>query len=172
MQLRVGHERRKRVGELPEHAAQLVGPQPEVIVTEQRVIRALALFSDAPRIGAGELHVALQRGRESAEVILFARDPPALLPVGARAGKLGGKLFWNTTSPLPVATCDAHDVAIEIIELRPIELGQPAADVLGGAALMRDAGQGAKLLSPSLRALLRHHHQLIPADQHLDTGEV
>ena len=93
-------------------------------------------------------------------------------PVSACASELGGKLFGHTARTLPVTTRDAHDVAIQLVKRVTVELAQPASYVLGGGALVREAGKRALLLGPCRGAFLRHHHELIPTEQHLEMGEI
>ncbi len=54
----------------------------------------------------------------------------------------------------------------------PLELVQPLADLGRGGALVREARQRPELLGAAGRALGGHHHELVPAEQHLDGVEV
>jgi len=62
------------------------------VVGEQRLIWPAIAFGEAFAVCPRELHVSLQRGREGGEVIVGARQPPALLSCDIRPGAFGGEL--------------------------------------------------------------------------------
>ncbi len=171
-QLSLGHQRRQCLGQLPEDTTEVVGPQPEVIVAKQPVIRTLTLARNALTVSTRQLDITLQSRHKSVEIVPLSRELPTLVPLGAGPSQLSGEVVGNATGPLPVAPRDPHDVAIDLIERRAGQLGQPSSDLLGGAALMGDTSQRSELLSPYWRALLRHHHPLIPVEQHLHATQV
>ena len=98
---RLGDERRQRLAEPAEDAAQLVGAQAEVVLVEQGVVRAHRV--EARGVRARELDVAPQRWHEGAEVARRARGVPRLLSLGGGLRALDGQLVGNPPHPVPVA---------------------------------------------------------------------
>ncbi len=141
---------------------------------EQPLVAALAVLRHALAVGARKLDVALQRRDERREVIVSPRQLPALLPVGLGTGAFDRELVGHAPRALPVAARDAHEVAIELVEVRcrGIDLLEPLADLRAGGALVGEARERSKLVRARRRAGGGHHHQLIPAGEHLDGAEI
>jgi hypothetical protein len=95
---------------------------------------------------------------------------PALLALRAGLRELGGKLDRNAPRALPVAPREAHDVRVEAVERRVVELGQPFADLFARRAFVRQPRERAELLRARRRTLGGHHHELIPRGEHLYRG--
>ncbi len=150
--------------------------QPEVEVAQQPLIAALAILGHAFAICARELHVSLERRHERREVVVGARALPALLAVGLRTCALDGKLVGDAARALPVAARQAHDVAIQLIERRAslaasISSSQSPISLAVARSCVRRASVPS-CCARAGRALGGHHHELIPAAQHPDRGEI
>ena len=166
------HQWGEGLGEGPEKPAQLIGPQPEIVVPEQSLIRAGALVGDAAAVLPGQRHVALQRRREHREVVGRPRRLPLLLTVRGAPGELGSELVRYAPSPLPVPPREPDDVGLEPLELGPVELVQPFAELLVARAFVVHPGDRGDLLRACPGTVGGHHHQLVPAEQHLHAFEV
>src|SRR3984885_820038 len=68
-QLSFGHQGGQCLGQLSEDATQVVGPQPEVIVAKQTVIRTLTLARNALAARTRQLDVTLQSRRKGVEIV-------------------------------------------------------------------------------------------------------
>ena len=165
-------ERRQRRTEGAEQLPQHRGLQAEVVLGQQLLIWAGAALCQALSVLAREPHVALERGREACEIIVRPRAPPALLALGVGPGALGGEIRRYAARSLPLPSRHAHDVAVEIAQLRDLESGQPFPDLLAGRAFVRELRQRTQLVGPGLRAPARHHHQLIPRREHVQRTQV
>ena len=114
-----------------------------------------------------------QRRRERAKSSAARASASSPGPRRSRAGELGSELIRHPPRALPVAPREAHDVAVEALE-RALRRARPAT----GRAPRRGARSWVRRASvPSCcaraaRALGGHHHELVPAQQHLDAVEV
>src|SRR5437764_1693719 len=143
-------ERRQRSTEGAEQLPQYRGLQAEVVLGQQLLIWAGAALCQALSVLAREPHVALERGREACEIIVRPRAPPALLALGVGPGALGGEIRRYAARSLPLPSRHAHDVAVEIAQLRNLESGQPFPDLLAGRAFVRELRQRTQLVGPGL----------------------
>ncbi len=113
---RLADEWRERICERPEDMSQLLASQPEVVVVEQRLIRALLAVGETVAIGPRKLHVAFQCGCERGEVVVCAGALPNVLALRTRLGEFHSQLFRYAPHSLPVAAREPHYVAIQLAE--------------------------------------------------------
>ncbi len=165
-------QRGEALRERSEQHAQVLCAQTEVVVVQQGLIGALPLRREAFAVGACQLHVALEVRSEGGEIVRFASHAPALLPLGGSERDLRCQIGGYASGTLPVATGDAHHVAIDFAQIVSVELLQPLAELLGGRPLVGQPGQRAELMPPPCRARGGHHHQLIPGGEHLQGRQV
>ncbi len=159
--------------ERPEHTPQLGCAQPEVVVAEQPLVAALALLATHSPYARASSTLRSSAGANAAKSSFARAMLPALLAVGARSRALDRELFRHAARALPVAARQAHDVAIELVERPP---PRRAASISSShspisAAVARSWVRRASVPSCCARAgaaLGGHHHQLVPAGEHLD----
>jgi len=144
-----------------------------VEVGEQRVVGPGEAV-EAGGVGARQLDVALQRGRELREVVLRARDLPDVLTGRGRLRQLGGQLARDALAAVVAAARDAQQVAVDLSQLvgDALQLVEPAADLVGRPEVVVQARERPELVGARLAPGARHHRALVPGGEVAEQREV
>ena len=139
-----------------------------LVVVEDDVVR-LVLYLEAVDVALAQIEVLPQDGQERLEVVRLARVDPHLVRERGGARHLGAQLRRHLARLLPVAGADADQARLErvvVLLLAPAaQVVEQPADLGRDELRVRDAPDRRHLLRPDRRALLGHHHVLVPAEE-------
>ena len=155
---------------LPQHVEDgrdLSGRHAGLVLVDERVVRRLAgLHALAPL--QRQLVHSPERRQEDPEVVRLTSLEPDDVCLGGFACPRSRELRRHATVPLPIAARHPDQAGVVRVVVQLLlqrgELLEQRADLVGGGALVDEAGEGRRGLGAGGSALGRHHRALVPGE--------
>src|SRR5215210_6275625 len=161
--------------ELVEDLSDLRRLHVRLVVVEQHVVRLVRRI-EAGDVSLSKLDVLFEIRTKRLEVGSFLRRPPCRERERTYTPHLPDEVGWNTARLLEIMARHADEARLEGVVLGalldPAQILEQLFDLGRDEALLRQSADRRDGLGASLRASGRHHHALVPEEQHRRSVEV